>query len=256
MISKAAPYLLKNFCISLRAPEDLPYPYAIEELLGKTSHLPILDLQSAQLGDPDSIVVGTLFAKRYSVFIMGLFSVISLFDYQLAASPSIVRFRVTHAAAMAYQTELADLNPLSIVDLEQRREQVAAYTKRLLQQLEQIFQAVSTHTGASIPVMWSLTSNNLQNMYARLLDNQSTTEGRLRLIAADRDVLFEPRSDNLLAMKLKHFQHPHVQGVSFYLRKHCCLAYKIRHEGTDAPDYCNTCPKLNLSERLTLLSHH
>ncbi|BBI36663.1 (2Fe-2S)-binding protein [Cohnella abietis] len=259
MINKATTtsYLLQNFCISLREPEDLPYPYAIEELMGKTSHLPIIDLQSSQLGNPEWSVVGTLFAKRYSVFSMGLFSAASLFDYQLASSPGIVRFRVTHAAAMEYQTQLAVSNLLSTVDLEQRREQLIAYAKHLLQQLEQIFQSVSAHTGASIPVMWSLTSNNLQNMYARLIVNRSAwqTEERLRLIMADHAALFEPWSGNKIAMKLKPFQHPQVQGGFFYLRRHCCLAYKIKYAGMPAQeDYCSTCPKLSQSERLVILS--
>ncbi len=85
---------------------------------------------------------------------------------------------------MEYQTELAVTNLLPIADLELRREQVVAYAERLLQQLGQVFQSVSAHTGASIPVMWSLTSNNLQNMYARLMINRSTwqSEERLQLI--------------------------------------------------------------------------
>ncbi|NQX67273.1 hypothetical protein HQN90_14220 [Paenibacillus alba] len=246
--------LQRYFATSIRGSVDDLFPYSAAELLDEASRSPILRQQSAQLGDPECRVVGTLFAKRYSVFVMGLFAAISLFDTPLAASPEIVRFRVTSAGAMAYETEFEDSPRMSTWHHEERRVKLVDYVLQLQSHLQHIFAAISASTGASIKVMWSLVSHNLRNLYTRLEADESlwrTTE-RLRLILADRDVLFEPTSGNVFAVKLHLFEHPEWQGAPLLLRGHCCLAYKIQH-GSESHGYCISCPQLRPEERLAML---
>ena len=246
----AATYLLKQYCTALRHPEDSPYQFAAWELIDSVARDYIFQIQSVQLGNPEPVVVGTLFAKRYSVLCMGLFGAISLFDLQLASSLEIVRFRMTQVAAMEYQTQLAVPYLLPVIDMMERAEKVTIYANRLQQHLEQIFHSISIHTGVNVQVMWSLVSNNLQNEYARIENDRSVwrTEERLRLVKADRDTLFEPRIDNKFALNLRRYQHPNVQKAPFYLRRHCCLAYRVVHNGS-TEGYCNTCPKLSSEDR-------
>jgi len=246
-------YLQYYFAIRIRQPEEPLYPFSILDLLEESTRLPLIEQQSAQLGHPDHIVVGTLFAKRYAVFSTGIILAMSQYDYPLEGFVEHVRFRITNKAAMQYQTELIASALLPVLNLEERRIKVMDNRIRLQGHLQLIFQAVSQQTGVSLKVMWSLVSHHLQQGYARLTADSSLwqTEKRLMLIMADRDTLLEKRSDNLFVCKLSEFQHPEWQGQPFYLRRHCCMAYKLSIEDHG---YCQTCPKLSVEDRLLLLS--
>lgn len=244
-----------NFRISFRESEDEPYPFAAADLLDLSTGASIINLQAAQLGNPDQRVVGTLFAKRYSVLFMGLISAISLFDFRLASAPSDVRFRMTNQASMEYQTKLELPSIVSQLDSKERSVIVAEYFYLVLQHTENIFDAVSALTGSSVKVMWSLISHNLQNFYARMESNRSIwgTKERLQLIMADWDILMAPRCGNPLTAKFRSFPHPLHPESAYYLRRYCCLAYQLKNTGTKS-GYCGTCPKLSFEERLEILS--
>ncbi|UKS27056.1 hypothetical protein LOZ80_37305 [Paenibacillus sp. HWE-109] len=246
--------LQQYFVTSIRSSQGPVLANSAEDLLDATRLTPILRQQSDQLGQPDPVVIGTLFAKRYSVFAMGLLAAISLHDTSLALSHDRVRLQVTQAGAMQYETAVEDSPLLSVSNLEERRARLTDYVVRLQMHLQPIFQAVSAQTGANVQVMWTLVSHNLHNLYARLEADEriwQTTE-RLRLIMADRSVLLEPRSGHAFAVKFRLFEHSQWQGSPFYLRRHCCLAYRIQHPSGEH-DYCQTCPKLSTEERLQML---
>ncbi|WP_235532995.1 hypothetical protein [Paenibacillus sp. Leaf72] len=252
---QAANFLQDHFRISIGELAEEAYPFSAAELLdpAKCSH--IMKLQSRQLGDPGGIVVGTLFAKRYAVFFMGMLSAVSLFDCLLETSAANVRFRIMNLAAMEYQATLAVRPWPPVFELEQRKVEVENWTDRLLQHTEKILTAVSSHTGAKVSVMWSLISHYVQKCYAQLEHNTSIwqTEQRLQLIKADRHVLFQKRHGNPLDVSFKEFQHRQYGGASVLLRRYCCLAYRLRREGQQVHGYCSTCPKISAEERLDLL---
>ncbi|SFE60272.1 Ferric iron reductase protein FhuF, involved in iron transport [Paenibacillus algorifonticola] len=252
---QAVNFLQENFHISIGELEEEAYPFAAVELLDHARCSHIMKLQSRQLEDPGDIVVGTLFAKRYSVFFMGLVSAVSLFDCPLETSPASVRFRITNFAAMEYQATFVARPWLPVLELEQRKVEVNDWTDRLLRHTERILTAVSSHTGVKVNVMWSLISHYVQNSYARLEQNTGVwqTEQRLQLIMADRNNLFEQRKSNPLAVSFREFDHPQYGGAPFLLRRYCCLAYQLRREGQQVHGYCSTCPKISEEERLDLL---
>lgn len=242
------------FVTSLRNCEESSYSYSAMNLLEETSLAHILNEQSAQLGNPERTVVGTLFAKRYSVFLMGLLAAASLHDTLLSASPNHVRFNSTQGGAMAYETVVIDGYSLPTFPTLERELQFSEYVQLLQTHTRPLFQAVALHTGTNIKVMWSLVSHNLQQLYIRLASDQKhwRTHNRLELIRRDLALLIEPFPGNLLAVKLRMFQHPDWHGPQFYVRSYCCLAYQI-DTGTAARDYCTTCPKLDPKERIHLL---
>lgn len=250
----AATFLRKHSCISLREIEHKHFPFVVSELLNSNAREHILQLQSLQLGNPEAVVVGTLFAKRYSVFCMGLIGALSLFDLRLAYSSERIRFRIINEGAMHYETELSDQDLLTTVDIREREAAVSAYAEGLQSHLNKLFHSISAHTGASERVMWSLISNNILNMYDRIENDKAIwqTTDRLELIQHDRAILFAPQSSNKFSLKLRRFDHPAYHGQPFYLRKYCCLAYKVNQNGIEH-EYCNTCPKLSSEERLKQL---
>lgn len=254
-VQAAVAFLKIHSRTALREETESPYPFSVSELLETEACKAILEQQASQLGEPESAVVGTLFAKRYSVFCMGLFGAISLFNLQLSSSPETVRFRMTTAAAMEYETLMMTPAILPSAHMNERKASVTAYSAVLQQHLEPVFQSVAAHTGANVQVMWSLVSHNVQTMYARIERDPLVwqTAERLRLIRMDRDTIFAPKAGNRLALKLRSFQHASLQQAPFLLRKHCCLAYKLTAHGRPE-GYCETCPKLSSEERLLMLN--
>lgn len=249
--------LQKYFVTSLRNGNESSYLYSAADLLEESSLAPILSQQSALLGNAEKIVIGTLFAKRYSVFIMGLFASASLHDTLLSAAPHHVRFSVTQGGAMAYETVIEDHSLLPALSTQVRELHFKDYVQRVQNHIEPLFQAIALYTRTNIKVMWALVSHNLQQLYIRLEADQKqwrTTE-RLAILQRDRTVLFTPINGNRFAVKHRVFEHPDWHGPRFYLRKYCCLAYQI-NSGTEAHDYCMTCPKLNPEERMHLLKNN
>lgn len=246
----------KYFVTSLRNGNESSYPYSAMDLLQESSLSCIFTQQSSLLGNAELIVTGTLFAKRYSVFIRGLIASASLHDTLLSASPNHVRFRLTQGGAMAYETEILERSLLPASLTLERDLQFKEYVQNLQNHTESLFQAIALHTGANIKVMWALVTHNLRQLYVQLMSDQKhwQTKNRLELIRRDQTLVFEPRIDNRFAIKLNIFEHPDWQGPILYLRPYCCLAYQI-DSGTATRDYCTTCPKLDPEERLLLLNN-
>ncbi|WP_046233840.1 IucA/IucC family C-terminal-domain containing protein [Paenibacillus algorifonticola] len=235
------------------------YPFSSGDLLSPEALKPVLAKQAEQLGHPNSIVTGTLFAKRYSVLVMGLVAAFSLFDCILDIKPDNIRFKLTKEAEMEYQILQSPIRMLPAEKVELRSIAAADFASALfLEHIKPVFAAVSVYTGAKLPHMWSLVSHNLQNLFLRL-ELQCLTEeaaSRRRMLSADRELLLAPLLhtpsavfENPLALKLRSFSHETRQDESFYLRRHCCLAYRLSLDG-EAHGNCLTCPKATVQERL------
>ncbi|GGF86671.1 hypothetical protein GCM10010912_34930 [Paenibacillus albidus] len=247
-------FLQQHFAVTVTENRSISFPYSTEDLLDEAKLPLIIREQSIQLGEPEGLVVGTLFAKRYSVLIMGLVASISLFDTPMSLLPGTLRFRPTDGGAMQYEAEMAASGKFLVNDTGARQACLAKYLEHLLEHLRQVFLAVSSYTGAKEKVMWSLVSHNLRNLYGRLHTDSGLwdSEDRGRIISQDYNTLFQPEKPDELSMRFLRYEHPKLQGRPFYLRTYCCLAYRIRI-GPDAEEYCSTCPKLSPEERWRLL---
>jgi len=254
-------YLREQYAVA--AEEAEIYPYSAADLLRADSADAVLKVQAAQLGQPGERVVGMLFAKRYSVLIMGVLSALSLFDRMPEIRPDKVRFRVTHEAEMAYMLEGASLVAEEAPAAgEERARRAKRHRERLLaEHIGPVFAAVADRTGIRPGPMWSLLSTNIQNMYARLQHDPSLPLSRERreIVEADRAALLDrslrvvPGFDrNPLAVRLRTFSHPSYEGLPIFLRNACCLAYLLTEDG-EPHGYCATCPKATPEERLAKL---
>lgn len=239
--------------------DDSKYPFRVKDLLNEEKRNLILREQAMQqglqLGGKGSVAVGTLFAKRYSVFVMSVISAFSLYDTILSIADDDVRFELNGAGGMRYETRLKS-SFLEGGDPVQRRSESGLLKKRMLLHLEPVLRAVAASTGASDKVMWSQVAHNVQQLYERMINDQSIwkTDQRLEQIKEDQSLWFDEQNENAFtfAMKLNRFDHPEWQGPPFLIRRYCCLAYQVG-DGSHTHGYCNSCPKLDSDSRLRIL---
>ncbi|APO44961.1 hypothetical protein BS614_13705 [Paenibacillus xylanexedens] len=239
--------------------DDSKYPFHVKDLLNEEKRNLILREQAVQqglqLGGKGSVAVGTLFAKRYSVFVMSVISAFSLYDTILSIADDDVRFELNGAGGMRYETRLKR-TLLEGGDPVQRRSESGLLKKRVLLHLEPVLRAVAVSTGASDKVMWSLVVHNVQQLYVRMINDQSIwkTDERLAKIQADQSLWLDRQNDNActFASELQCFEHSGWQGPPFLIRRYCCLAYQVG-SGNHAHAYCNSCPKLDSESRLRKL---
>lgn len=236
--------------------DDSKYPFRVKDLLNEEKRNLILREQAMQqglqLGGKGSVAVGTLFAKRYSVFVMSVISAFSLYDTILSIADDDVRFELNGAGGMRYETRL-ERTSLEGKNPVQRRSESGLLKKRLLLHLEPVLRAVAISTGASDKVMWSLVAHNVQQLYARMINDQRIwkTDQRLAQIKEDQSIWLDRHNDNgyTFAIELQQYEHPMWQGPPFLIRRYCCLAYQVGN-GSHTHGYCNSCPKLDSESRL------
>ncbi|MCW3792457.1 (2Fe-2S)-binding protein [Paenibacillus sp. LS1] len=245
------------FVTTIRANgHDFKYPFHVKDLLDEEKRNSILREQAIQqglrLGGKGSVAVGTLFAKRYSVFVMSVISAFSLYDIPLSIADDDVRFELNGAGGMRYETRLEKIS-LEGEKSVQRRSESTLLKKKMLLHLEPVLRAVADGTGASYNVMWSLVAHNVQQLYVRMVNDRKIckTDQRLAQIQEDQSIWLDEENKNAFtfAMKLHRFDHPEWQGTPLLIRRYCCLAYQVG-DGGHAHGYCNSCPKLDSESRL------
>ncbi|WP_434751901.1 hypothetical protein [Paenibacillus amylolyticus] len=260
-----------SFVTSIReANEVSKYAFMVRDLLLEEKRDQILCEQAVQqgleLGGAGSVAVGTLFAKRYSVWVMAVISACSLYDTILNIEEDIVRFELNGTGRMRYETQLEigqalvnkriqgpEMTPSSEV-LVQRKTEISLLRDRLQLHLKRVFQSVATATGANIRVMNALVAHNVQQLIARIINDSEIwkTDKRLDLIKDDAIIWLEESKDNPFYTRLQRFEHPELQGPPFLIRRYCCLAYQVG-SGSSAHGYCNSCPKLDSETRQRML---
>ncbi|WP_154886665.1 (2Fe-2S)-binding protein [Paenibacillus polysaccharolyticus] len=263
--------LESSFVTSIRGADDSStYVFAAGDLLHDEKRDLILHQQAIQQGldqgGTGSVAVGTLFAKRYSVWVMAVISACSLYDTVLNIEDNVVRFVLNGTGGMRYETRLersldngsglgigANVAPTSEV-LAQRRTEISMLRDRLQLHLGRIFQSVAAATGASIRVMNELVAHNVQQLFTQAIEDHAIwkTDKRLELIKHDAHVWLEESTDNTFFTRLQRFEHPEWQGPQLLIRRYCCLAYQVG-SGSSAHGYCNTCPKLDSESRWRML---
>ncbi|KAA8784373.1 (2Fe-2S)-binding protein [Paenibacillus amylolyticus] len=269
--SEMVAVLETSFVTSIRgADESSTYAFAVGDLLHDEKRDLILHQQAIQQGlDQDgtgSVAVGTLFAKRYSVWVMAVISACSLYDTLLNIEDDVVRFELNGTGGMRYETRLersldngsglgigANVAPTSEV-LAQRRTEISMLRDSLQLHLGRIFQSVAAATGANLRVMNALVAHNVQQLLTRLIEDQAIwkTDKRLQLIKDDVQVWLEESTNNSFFTRFQRFEHPEWQGPPLLIRRYCCLAYQVG-SGSSAHGYCNTCPKLDSESRQRML---
>lgn len=253
-----------------RADESFTYAFAVSDLLHEEKRNLILREQAIQqglkLGGEGSVAVGTLFAKRYSVWVMAVISACTLYDTLLNIEDDVVRFELNGTGGMRYETRLgrsldhgselgivASIAPTSEV-LVQRRTAISMLRDSLQLHLRRIFQSVAASTGASTRVMHALVAHNVQQLITRMIEDHEIwkTDERLELIKDDAQVWLEESPNNTFFTRLQRFEHPEWQGPPLLIRRYCCLAYQVGN-GSSAHGYCNSCPKLDSETRQRML---
>jgi len=255
--SEMSEALQQFFVTTIRATcDDSKYLFRVKDLLNEEKRNLILREQAMQqglqLGGRGSAAVGTLFAKRYSVFVMSVISAFSLYDTILSIADDDVRFELNGAGGMRYET-LLERTSLEGGDPVQRRSESGLLKRRMLLHLEPVLRAVAVATGASDKVMWSLVAHNVQQLYARMINDQSIwkTDERLEQIKEDQSIWLDEQNENAFtfAFELHRFDHPKWHGPPLLIRRYCCLAYQVG-DGSHTHGYCNSCPKLDSESRL------
>ncbi|MEY8744768.1 hypothetical protein AB9M62_36325 [Bacillales bacterium AN1005] len=236
--------------------ETSEYSFTVKDLLDEERRKSFLREQATQqglkLGGTGSVAVGTLFAKRYSVWVMAVVSAFSLYDTLLRIEDNVVRVELTGSGRMRYESQLEQVT-VAYADIAKRKSQLSLLKGRMQLHLETIFKGVATDTGASEKVMWALIAHNVQQLYAQMIHDEGIwkTAERLTRIQEDRSVWLAPQGDteSPFASKLKCFEHPKWQGQPLLIRRYCCLAYQVG-SGSHAHGYCNSCPKLDSESRM------
>ncbi|MBD2845309.1 hypothetical protein IDH44_08915 [Paenibacillus sp. IB182496] len=232
------------------------YPYTAGQLLKGQEAPVIMQEQARRLGTDNAEVVGTLFAKRYSVFAMGAAVCFTLYDDVLDLSHHRIGFRFSDSGALQYAAKTAEAVVGRDLEASVRRRVFIAYWHQLDQHLRVLFQAVSACTGANEKVMLSLVSHNLQQLYASLAARKdSLPPEQAKRVLRDATFLHE-HQHGLTALRFRSYAHARSKARPLLIRKHCCLAYRLVSEGescapADAHDarYCLTCPKLDSEQR-------
>ncbi|MGQ8871521.1 hypothetical protein [Paenibacillus sp. TSA_86.1] len=245
------------------------YSFGVRDLLLEEKRDQILYEQAVQqgleLGGTGSVAVGTLFAKRYSVWVMAVISASSLYDTILNIEEDIVRFELNGTGGMRYETQLElgqaldsrrqgpAMEPSSEV-LVQRKTEISLLRDRLQLHLNRIFQSIAEATGASIRVMNALVAHNVQQLIAQIIHDSDIwkTQDRLTLIEHDAIIWLEESKDNPFYTRLQRFEHPDWQGAPFLIRRYCCLAYQV-NSSSSSHGYCTSCPKLDSETRERML---
>ncbi len=246
---EAAASLSRFFAITLcnGAQPNHSFPYTAEDLITESSLALIVEQQAAALGQPGLRVTGTLFAKRYSVWVRGALAAWSLFDNPLDLDHGSVGLALMDQGIMHYSAKPAFPEQTEFGERE-RTSRTQQYMRSLEEHLIPVVRAVSSYTGANEKVMWSIIGHNVFSLYASL---GSLSEFRLspeRLAISQKDWRTLASSAAFLeSARYPLFQHPRWQGPPVYVRKHCCLAHKL-----DSHGYCESCPKLTNEERLNL----
>lgn len=241
------------------AAEDEPhsvFPYAAKDLLDPAILYEVLARQSRQLGDVSSDVTGTLFAKRYSVLIAGMFAAYTLYDFPLSTDLSDIRIRLQRGGTMAYLVR-RDPGLANSADAtgsrggrlpsSEARSDFSAYAQRIDEHFRTLFDAVSSITHANKKVLRSLVLHQVHMLYARLRAEAAQPGfqplGRTSIIAADYLALNRPESAAFHAS----FRQAEESSPNhpLLLRRYCCQAYRTS-SGGKSHGYCESCPKIGM----------
>lgn len=211
------------------------FPYATSDLLEPSVLRHVLNKQAEQLGGVSLEVASTMFAKRYSVLIAGMFATYTLYDIPLSTNPKDIRIRLERSGVMAYEVRRHPKN-LEHTDLK-----FSAYVQNVTVHMELIVQAVADTSGVPVKVLRSLILHQVHTLYAWLQWEAANPEfrpqGRQSKIAAERFALNQSKAAVGFAAKFRLIQH-YPNERPLLMRPYCCQAYR-----TDDHGYCETCPK-------------
>lgn len=227
------------------------FPYAASDLLDPAVLYEVLARQSRQLGDVSSDVTGTLFAKRYSVLIAGMFAAYTLYDLPISTDLRDTRIRLEQGGTMAYlvrhDPQFANSKGHTSIRLSasEARSGFSAYAQRIDEHFRTIFDAVSSITRANKKVLRSLVLHQVHMLYAALQAEAAYPDfqplDRTSIIAADCLALNRPENAAFHA-SFRHAEES-TPNLPLLMRRYCCQAYRTSPEGKPH-GYCESCPKI------------
>lgn len=219
------------------------FPYAASDLLEPGTLRRILAFQSQQLGGVTLSVAGTMFAKRYSVLIAGIFAAYTLYDFPISADPSDIRIRLEQGGIMAYwvQPERPLTNRTS-----DKKTSFSTYAQRIDDHLRAVFEAVHRASGVHKQVLHSLVVHQVHLMYVRLEAEAAQPEfhpvDRMTMISDDYRALNHMNNIGFRAAFRQIEGGPSAPPL--LMRRYCCQAYRTSIGGKPH-GYCKSCPKIS-----------
>ncbi len=214
------------------------FPYAAEDLLDADKLRLLLERQAEQLGGVSPDVAGTLFAKRYSVLIAGMFAAYTLGGTMFPVEPSAVRIRPIGGGVMAYAVFKESLRPRG------EQSDASRYIAQIETHSRAVLEAVSAATGANGKVLRSLVVHQVHTLYAcleaELRQEPSLETDKAERIRADHAAV-KGRPGDWFHARLRPIGAD-AEGQPLLLRPYCCQAYRTSGSG-HAEEYCPTCPK-------------
>lgn len=248
-------FLQRQFCLHFQSSDAHLFPYTLDDLLQHEAAMhSVMSQQQELLGHPPSAVVGSLFAKRLSVWGMGVLTCISLFDSRLSLDPAAVRIRLLPEAIMHYHVAWHSESCKLPSDPDKRSEAVEKELAQFVLLTGRTLKSISIWTGTPIHLMWSLLSHNWQTLYLHMTQiEQERSVANVDKINQDLLCLLNSGTGRLLHMRLRRVparsdQKDHSRPAPAFLRRHCCLAYQLEPDRSE-PDYCPTCPKALAADR-------
>ncbi len=209
--------------------------FAYDELLTDASVVSsLLRYQQEQMENCHPVVAGTLFAKRYSVLFMGLLDAFNRFDCLVIPRLNSGGIRCIEDGCMEFV-----IHEYDVFSSQDGRDANEAWVRWLASHLTPLLTKVSDETKAKLSHMYSLISHNLFQVDLQMHQSEPehTDEYRQNLHTLIDDGV---KSANPLNMTFKLIDNG---TESYYVRKHCCLAYVKQNR--DRSSCCGTCPLLH-----------
>lgn len=208
--------------------------YIVKDLLnGQELVKRLLLQQSQQMFDCDKVLTGTVFGKRYSALAQGVFDAWSQFELWIDANPGHVGIKLVEHGCLHFYLPKSTLKAKT----DPSNETAISF---VFDHLEPLFKAISIEANSQLSHMLSLVSHNLHET-ARILslanpELHANIEKKLQMMITDTGV---KGGANPLRFDF-HLKAADNRADSYYVRKHCCLAYLIW--GGHKDKCCSTCP--------------
>lgn len=226
-------YLQDEYGIVIDSTRSLDFAY--DELLSNPSAVSsLLRYQQEQMGNCHPVVAGTLFAKRYSVLFMGLLEAFNRFDCLVIPRLNSGGIRCIENGCMEFVID--EYDTFSSQDSHDMRE---VWIHWLANHLTPLLTNVSDETKAKLSHMYSLISHNLFQVDLQMepLSPAHANQYKQNLYTLIDDGVNSPNPLNMT------FKLVDKGADSYYVRKHCCLAYVKQNRNRSS--CCGTCPLLH-----------
>lgn len=217
-----------------------------EELL--TSNLrDFLNLMGPAISSPHLKVTGSLFMKRYTVYMAAL--------YAMSSEDCVLPIDFGNFQMSVQGTQLFFHFPSSAIkprvgNRKEWRKQILHHIFR--DHLTKLIQNIVEQTSVFPKTLWSHVAFYIAHSYEKWIQETTDMVKKNRLLD-DYQALRELEAElfgldeNPLSQPIERFEHPALEGETIAIRSKCCFNFCLSSRKA-----CYTCPKLSDEERISL----